>query len=300
VAAPPFIAPDVLVLGAGGTLGESWMTGLLAGIEEARGLDLRRTENFVGTSAGAIVAARLAAGRRPRRPTRRGAAAPEEEPAEAIPGGPGRLERLATRVLAPAGSPAMRLERIAGGLARSGVLALLPEGTRSLADLERSVGRLRARFDGRLRVVCVERRSGRRVVFGAPGAPGASVAQAVAASCAIPGYFRPQRIAGRDYVDGAAWSLTNLDAAPAGRRTELLCLNPSAGLPAAPGSPLGLLRAALRSRQLLELAALGRRGTRVRMIGPAPAAAGLMAADLMDPAPRDAVLRAGYAQGLAL
>ncbi|MDX6678531.1 MAG: hypothetical protein QOE31_2583, partial [Solirubrobacteraceae bacterium] len=52
-----FIAPDVLVLASGGTLGEAWMSGLLAGIEDATGHDFRRTESFVGTSAGSLVAA---------------------------------------------------------------------------------------------------------------------------------------------------------------------------------------------------------------------------------------------------
>ncbi len=309
---PPLIRPDVLVLGAGGTLGEAWMTGLLAGVEASSGLDLRETESFVGTSAGAIIAARLAAGRRPRGPARRPAGRPDS-PSAGRPDDPpdppdvaaeevgaGRLERLATRLLEPVGPQALRLERLPGGLARRGVLALLPDGVHSLGGLHRSIERLRARFDGRLRVVAVERGSGRRVVFGAPGAPTATVGQAVTASCAIPGHFRPVRIGGREYVDGAAWSLVNLDAAPAGRRTELLCLNPTAGLPAATGSPLGLLRTAVRSRQLLEVAALRRRGARLRTIGPAAPAARLMAPDLMDAARRDAVLRAGYAQGLAL
>ena len=46
------------------------MMGVLAGIEEATGFDLRRCEGFVGTSAGAIVAAHLVAGNAPRRPGR--------------------------------------------------------------------------------------------------------------------------------------------------------------------------------------------------------------------------------------
>src|SRR3954468_8911430 len=54
--------PDVLVLGAGGAVVEAWMTGLLGGL----GLDFRQCEYFVGTSAGAIVAATLAAGQAPR------------------------------------------------------------------------------------------------------------------------------------------------------------------------------------------------------------------------------------------
>src|SRR5437764_4487123 len=60
--------PDVLVLGGGGVLGEAWMMGVLSGYEDATGIDLRRCEYFVGTSAGSIVAAHLVAGRGPRRP----------------------------------------------------------------------------------------------------------------------------------------------------------------------------------------------------------------------------------------
>ena len=57
--------PDVLVLAAGGTLGEAWMRGLLDGAGAATGIDFRDCEYFVGTSAGSIVAAFLAAGREP-------------------------------------------------------------------------------------------------------------------------------------------------------------------------------------------------------------------------------------------
>ncbi|HKP89593.1 MAG TPA: patatin-like phospholipase family protein, partial [Thermoleophilaceae bacterium] len=52
---------DALVLGAGGILGEAWLSGVLAGLEEG-GLDPRECGGFVGTSAGSIVAAALAAG----------------------------------------------------------------------------------------------------------------------------------------------------------------------------------------------------------------------------------------------
>ena len=58
--------PDVLVLGGGGPLGEAWLRSLLAGLEAGSGWDLREADAFVGTSAGSIVAATLAAGRRPR------------------------------------------------------------------------------------------------------------------------------------------------------------------------------------------------------------------------------------------
>src|SRR3954468_8373256 len=52
VSAPITELPDTLVLGAGGTLGEAWMRGLLSGA----GLDFRDCEYILGTSAGSIVA----------------------------------------------------------------------------------------------------------------------------------------------------------------------------------------------------------------------------------------------------
>ncbi len=61
-----FDAPDALVLGGGGILGEAWMSAVLAGIEEQSGFDPRGCERFVGTSAGSIVAAALAGGVSPR------------------------------------------------------------------------------------------------------------------------------------------------------------------------------------------------------------------------------------------
>ena len=57
--------PDALVLGAGGTLGEAWLRGVLGGLEAGAGLDFRECEYLLGTSAGSIVAATLAGGKRP-------------------------------------------------------------------------------------------------------------------------------------------------------------------------------------------------------------------------------------------
>src|SRR5215218_376438 len=76
--------PDVLVLASGGVLGEAWMTGVLAGMEEAGELDFRECDGFVGTSAGSIVAASLAAGDSPRRP-RLGADGHHEDEGEREP-----------------------------------------------------------------------------------------------------------------------------------------------------------------------------------------------------------------------
>jgi NTE family protein len=156
-----------------------------------------------------------------------------------------------------------------------------------------------ARFDGRLRIVAVDRGSGRRVVFGAPGAPRASVGQAVLASCSVPWIFAPVRVGDREYVDGGVWSPTNLDATPVGRGTQVLCLNPTASL-AASRTAFGALRAFSQSAALAETLSLRARGAEVRTIAPDARAAEVMGANLMDRGRVDEVLAAGYAQGRAL
>jgi NTE family protein len=176
------------------------------------------------------------------------------------------------------------------------VLGRAPTTGRSLGRLREEVDRWGVRFDGRLRVCTVDRASGRRVVFGAPGAPRATVAEAVEASCSVPWVFRTVTIGGRRYVDGGAWSLTNLDAAPAGRDTHVLCLTVAGG--AGPvTSPAGLLRAAARPAAAVEAAILRNAGAEVRTIAPDADAAGALGANLLDPRGAAAALAAGYAQG---
>jgi len=43
--------PDVLVLGVGGTLGEAWLSGFLAGAGQQGGIDFRQSAHFVGCSS---------------------------------------------------------------------------------------------------------------------------------------------------------------------------------------------------------------------------------------------------------
>jgi NTE family protein len=64
--------------------------------------------------------------------------------------------------------------------------------------------------DTELWLPVVRLRDGARVVFGRDAVCG-DLATAIAASCAIPGYFVPVRIDGETYVDGGVHSPTNLD-----------------------------------------------------------------------------------------
>lgn len=319
--------PDVLVLGAGGALGERWMHGLLAGLAAETGIDFRRVEAFVGTSAGALVAADLLAGRAPAvqpgtpivgdeppfadaepasaqdgpeagigaRALRIGARAPG-----VLAGGAGRVARgIAGAAARPVAPYAMRATAPAGALLRAGVLGRIPPTRASLDEVGRRVARDGLRFDGRLRVVCVERDSGRRIVFGAPGAPAATVAQAVQASCSVPWLYRPVEIDGREYLDGGLWSPTSIDVAPAGRDTHVLVLNPTASA-GGDAAGHGAIRVASRSAAALEALTLQRRGAQVQLVGPDRAAAAALAAPLGDDDLVKHALAAGYRQGLAL
>jgi len=306
--------PDVLVLAAGGTLGEAWMRGLLDGAGRATGIDFRDCEYFVGTSAGSIVAAFLAAGREPDSgPEARAAkewgskageanGVPEGIPLgdpSAAEGGSGERGPLASAVgrigrtaAAPFAPLALAGTAPGGAVARAAALAAVPRGKRSLGGLARLVEQSGASFDGRLRIAAVDRRNGKRVVFGAPGSPDASVAQAVLASCSIPWVFKPVTIEGREYVDGGVWSPTNLDATPARRGIEVLCLNPTAA-----SRPLSSVS---NAAALAESLALRARGARVRTLRPDSGAAEAMGHNLMDRSRVPEALAAGYAQGLAL
>jgi NTE family protein len=186
-----------------------------------------------------------------------------------------------------------------GAMMRALMLRRLPRPQQTLDGVLRHVQRFGARFDGRLRVAAVDRASGRRVMFGSPGAPRASVAQAVTASCTVPWLFAPFEIDGREYVDGGVWSPTNLDAAPAGRDTHLLCLMPTASLPGS-GGPLAVVRRVSRSAVSLEGLVLRRRGVSVRMVGPNVECAAAMGTNFMEREPRRRVLAAAYRQGLEL
>jgi NTE family protein len=295
------LAPNVLVLGVGGILGEAWMAGFLAGSGHATGVDYRDADTFLGTSAGSIVAAQLAAGAELQRP-RSWADGPGEGAPADRPGGlraaTERAGRLYLSAISPLAAPALSAATPAGALARAALLASMPRGTIPVDDLHARMTALGSRFDGRLRVAAVERATGRRVIFGAPGAPPAAVADAVVASCAIPGVLRPARIGGREYVDGGVWSPTNLDAATIGRGDRVLCLVPTAVLGAAP-FPLRTLAAGWRLTTAIEAEAARRRGATVTVVGPDAGARAAMGTSLMDPRPRERVLAEGFRQGRA-
>jgi len=301
-----FQPPDVLVLGGGGILGEAWMTAVIAGLEETTSFDARACEGYVGTSAGSIVAAVLAAGVDPRSRLGQLPQQPAVSSAE-VPGERSPLTRALGVGLAVGGTAAaplavlsLRSTEVGGALLRKVALGRVPAGRRTLAHLGRELDKAGARWDGRLLVSAVELESGRRVMFGSPGAPEASVGTAVEASCAIPGVFRPIAVGGRRYVDGGAWSPTNTDRAPAHRGTRVLCLNPTGSMRPSRATPFGAIGLLSRSLAAVEALALERRGARVTTVNPDAGSLAAIGPNLMDAGPRARVIAAGLTQGRAL
>lgn len=299
-------SPDVLVLGGGGILGEAWLSAVLAGMDEGQSFDSRSCGLYLGTSAGSIVAAALAAGIAPqarlgRMPEQPPLAPTEaEEDVNAVRQTLGVALSLGNAAAAPLASLALSSTTAGGAVLRRAALRRAPEGRRSLAELGRAVEATGVEWDGRLRIAAVECESGRRVMFGAPGAPDLPVAAAVQASCAIPGVFRPVRVSGRTYVDGGVWSPTNMDAAEVTRGQRVICLNPTGSIRPSAGALIGALGPVSRGVAAAEALALKHRGASVLTINPDAASVAAMGVNLMDPRPRGAVIAAGLAQGRRL
>lgn len=66
----------------------------------------------------------------------------------------------------------------------------------------------------------------RRVVFGPDEEQGLSISEAIQASTALPGFYKPARIGGVDYVDGGVQETANIDTAVAKGARLIVCYNP--------------------------------------------------------------------------
>jgi NTE family protein len=282
------------------------MSALLAGLEESDRFDARSCDSYIGTSAGSIVAALLVSGIEP---GSRLARMPEQpaitEASDVfVPTGAEQASHAVASAAAVATGGmawlALRASEPAGKLARRLVLGRVPDGRRSLAQLRHEIERTRASWDGRLRISAVELNSGNRVIFDGSGEPEATVGQAVEASCSIPGVFRPVELNGARYVDGGAWSPTNMDVADIKRGTSVLCLNPTGAMQSDATGALGGIAMVSRTIAGLEAAALRRGRASVRVLSPDHACVQAMGGNLMSATNREEVIRAGLAQGRRL
>lgn len=287
-----------LVLGAGGAVGHAFHAGVLAALDEVTGWDARDAEIVVGTSAGSLVGASLRAGLSGTDLAARASGSTMSDEGCAL------VERAvaATQHLPPIpsrpprrrGVPAMSapgaLVRAAfrPWRARPGALAaaVLPAGRISTEIL--ACG-LRPLFDGwpdrTLWINAVDLQSGRRVTFGHDDAPVTDVADAVAASCAIPGFFAPVSINGVRYVDGGVHSPTNADLlATLGLDLVIISSPMSVARTAVRFAPDQPARRVARATLAREAARIRRRGTAVLTFQPTSADLAVMGFKAMDPA----------------
>lgn len=283
-----------LVLGAGGVLGGAWLCGGLAAIEDETGWEPRSAEYLVGTSAGSMMAALIGAGLPPRvmvahsgGEALEGLTDGQGRPVAEADRGAGSVYRLHRGI--PRLGPGSWTLALGGGSIRHRLAGWLPEGLISTAPLQETVRRAVPKgwaAHPNLWIVACDFASGERVVFGRKGAPKSDLAPAVAASCAIPGFYRPVEIAGRRYVDGGLHSTSNLDLLTGLGLDLAICLNPMSTLaPLAGRLPHELLAAGVRrvagARLGNEAKEVRQSGTEVLLIQPTARDVRLMGTNLM-------------------
>ncbi|RZT39125.1 patatin-like phospholipase family protein [Cupriavidus agavae] len=267
-----------VVLGGGGVAGIAWATGVAAGMAR-RGVDITHAEAIVGTSAGSVVGAQMAAGigleillagqlvpatqtrELNRRYSQAEADARNRELMQKVFGDIGAARR---RI----GAYALRSETVSLRQRRDIIAARLPATHWPQRDL---------------RVVAVDTATGEHVVFHRHS--GVELVDAVAASCAVPGSWPAVPLNGRTYMDGGIRSLTNADLAwPANTVLVIAPLGYGDGNPVS-----GHLRA--------EVASLQSRGVRVEVIVPDDHSREAMTDNVLDPSRCVPSAHAGVAQG---
>src|ERR687886_2068843 len=233
-----------LVLGAGGVMGGAWLTGGLEALATETGWDPASADRIVGTSAGSMIGGLLASGvppwfmvahsagvtfdglvdreGRPAGSAHRAGGASFRYAGGAPPIGPGSWRLIFNSMRAP---NRHRSTAILGGWLPRGFISNEP-----LKDTVRRVVPQGWADHPNLWIVACDYATGRRVAFGREDAPDADLADAVAASCAIPGFYHPVTIDGRRYVDGGLWSPSNLDILRNAELDLVICLNPTSSL----------------------------------------------------------------------
>jgi NTE family protein len=293
-----------LVLGAGGVLGAAWMTGALPAVQERLGQPAADVDLIVGTSAGSVLAAGLRCGLSIDEMIAHQRGAPVGTLADAadltrgpLPRPP-RLRFGSPRLMV---SAIMAPHRIHPGVHAS---AWLPIGRESHDALHAMVDLVHAQascllaphwVDRPTWIVAVDYDRGERVVFGRPGAPQVRLADAVVASCSVPGWFAPVEIGGCRYIDGGVRSATSVALVAQQDVDEVWVLAPMASLTAdLPWVPHLRLERRVRSlftfALMREVSALRAIGVKVTVVTPGPEDLAAMGVNLMDPRRRQVVL----------
>lgn len=289
---PQASAERALVLGGGGSTGNAWLIGVVAGLLDG-GVDVTMPDLTVGTSAGSTAAAQLA-GASPADLLAATLTAPPPPAQRPGPAGAGdgqgtvrpvldHLDRMTRIIAASRDATDLRRRLAAAALEREAA----SDGTWSARWRAVVAARL-PRQDWparRVLLTALDALTGRSVVL--DGTSGVDLVDAVAASCSS---GLPYRTADRAYLDGGFRRNENADLAAGHAR--VLVLAPFGGATLTPPE-WGLHLAA----QVDELRA---GGSRVLTVGPDAADEHLFGANAMDGTLRPAAARAGLDQGRRL
>jgi NTE family protein len=282
-----------LVLHGGGSAGNAWEIGVIAGLFDA-GLDVTQADLIVGTSAGSTAAAQITSATPAELLAAILAAAPPSRTGPAGPGG-GRapigpaadhLERTSRIIAAAADAADMRR--------RMGAAALEMDATSDGSAPTRWRATVAARLPSQhwpqrsLLITAVDAQTGEPVVFDRHS--GVDLVDAVAASTSNGFGVPPYRIGDRRYIDGGYRRNENADLAAGYER--VLVLSPLGGRTRHP-LEWGMQLAA----QVDELRA---GGSTVETIFPDDHSRTAFGTSMMDPSTRPPAARAGYGQGQAL
>jgi NTE family protein len=298
-----------LVLGAGGVMGGAWLTGGLDALARETGWDPADADYVVGTSAGSMIGSLCVAGVPPwfmvgfsRGERFEGVTDINGRPAASADRAGGavfRIDRGALPITPGSWQLALRsLARPTRHTPTTVAAGWLPRGMISTEPLRQQIRHVLPNgwvSHPGLRIVACDYSTGRRVPFGREGAPAANLPAAVAASCAIPGFYRPVEIGGRLYVDGGMYSTSNLDLLRDEKLDLVVCLNPTSSLhPIQAWNPIEqvstLWRRASGQRLGSEAKKLRAAGTKVILIQPLGEDLSVMGANLMRSARRNEVI----------
>jgi predicted acylesterase/phospholipase RssA len=234
-----------LVLGGGGFTGAVYQIGALRALDL---LSVNRTVNefnvYVGTSAGAFVAAALANGVTPEEmmrvivqqvPT----PFPDARVSSLLKPNYGEFARkgvlLPFRVLAVLRTLVRDLGQVSAVDLAIGLAEALPSGVYSGQGIERYVRQVLSDPDrtddfrllrNELYLAATDLDTCERIVFGAEGWDDVPISTAVSASSALPMLYKPVKLRDRELIDGGILSTTNLDIAVEAGTKFIVVVNP--------------------------------------------------------------------------
>jgi predicted acylesterase/phospholipase RssA len=236
---------SALVLGGGGFTGGVYEIGALRALDL---LSVNRTVNefdvYVGTSAGAFVAAAVANGVTPEEMMRvivQQVPTPFPDARISSLLRPNYIEFLTRGILIP-----FRLAQLVRTLARDlrqisavdivvGLAEALPSGLYSGEGIERYVRTILSDPDraddfrllrNELYLAATDLDTCERIVFGAEDWDDVPISRAVSASTALPMIYKPVRVKDRELIDGGILSTTNLDIAVEAGAKFIVVVNP--------------------------------------------------------------------------